>query len=121
MAAVYIGFAVADGTPRVILAESIVLSAFVGYGSKWDRLFGKSIPFKTHGGDPGDPRESQVTLPGKGACKLVEGSFIARKVTGKYADNSTIWGEIKILIMRVDNGEAFTVEGTFAAQARTWG
>lgn len=105
--------------PSAALVGEFPAGLHVGYEGKWERLFGKPVTILPRGGDPRDPRDSQITLPGKPSFRVSGGSFIAEKTTGKYADKITIWGRVTLHV----HGEAgpVTLEGTFAAHAVTWG
>jgi hypothetical protein len=106
--------------PSVALVGEFPTSIHVGYSNKWEQLFGKAIPIKPQGGDPRDEKDSHVTIPGKGMCKVIEGTFTAKKTTGKTVDSLTLWGTVKLLV-KPETGDGFSIEGTFAVNAKTWG
>ncbi len=105
--------------PSVTLVGELPAGLHVGYEGKWERLFGKTVTILPRGGNPREPQNSQITLPGKPSFRVSGGSFVAEKTTGKAADKITIWGRVTLQVQ----GETgpLTLEGTFAAHAVTWG
>jgi hypothetical protein len=104
--------------PGVALVGEFPKDVHVGYEEGWKRLFGKAIPIAPRGGDPREPKESRVTLPDGRVLKISGGSFIAEKLTGKWAGSKgdrTLHGRVTL---RVDGK---TIEGTLAVLAVTWG
>jgi hypothetical protein len=104
----------------VALVGEFPLDIHVGYGDDWEVLFGKNISIKPYGGFYLEPKNSVITLPGKPVMKVLGGSLIPEKVTGKYADlDMTLWGRINLLVQTPDGEKNF--EGTFAVYCVTWG
>jgi hypothetical protein len=108
--------------PGVALAGEFPKEIHVGYGEDWSKLFGKTVTLLPRGGDPRDPKECHITVPNSPAMKVLGGSFVAEKLTGKAAGlkgDRTLHGRIT-LRLSTPLGEK-TVEGTFAVQAVTLG
>jgi hypothetical protein len=108
--------------PSVVLVGDFPKGLTVGYGENWAALFGKSIAISPRGGDPREPKDSRVEIPGKGAWRVLGGTLAPEKLTGRHAGSKgdrTLHGRISL---RVDTGAGeATVEGRFAVQAVTWG
>lgn len=108
--------------PGVALVGEFPAGVKVDYEEKWSNLFGKTVELKTTGGDPREPKNAVLTLPGKPELKVLGGSFVAEKFTGKWdgsEGDKTLRGRIRIRV-QIDGGEK-TLEGTFAVNAVTWG
>jgi hypothetical protein len=108
--------------PGVALVGEFPMDVHVDYGEEWKRLFGKTVAIAPRGGDPRDPKESHLTLPGGEPLKVLGGSFTAEKLTGKWAGSKgdrTLHGRITLRVA-APGGEK-TLEGTFAVLAVTWG
>ncbi len=89
----------------------------VGYGDKWERLFGKRVELKPEGGDPRSPKKSALTLPGRTPMSVTGGSFVVETFTGReFAEDWTLQGKITIV---VDGNRTF--HGRFSVNAKTWG
>jgi hypothetical protein len=93
-----------------------------GYGEKLQLLLGKTVYFSEKGGDPQEPEESTLTLPGKPAMKVLGGWFVAENFSGKQAGSTgdmALSGRITIRV-QTDAGEK-TIDETFAAHCVSWG
>lgn len=93
----------------------------VGYGEKWEVLFGKTIEISPRGGHRED-HDSRIGFPDKPHWRVAGGSLVFEKLSGKFAGSKgdrTLHGKVKL---RVDTGAGEqTIEGTIAVQAVTWG
>ena len=106
----------------VMLVGEFPKGVRVDYGEHWDVLVGKTIALKAKGGERGDDKTAQLTLPGQSACSVVGGSFTVEKVLpeGGGQDGATpLQGKIEIKC-KTDQGEK-TLKGTFVVGAKTWG
>ena len=101
------------------LAGNLPLS--VGYDETFDKLVGQTIAINASGGDPGEPKYSQVTIDGR-PIPISSGTFTVERVTGKWAGlegDKTLWGRIELRIPGADGERAVT--GKLAVHAVTWG
>jgi hypothetical protein len=107
----------------ITLVGECPLETRVDYEERWDVLIGKAIALSPRGGHPGEPREASVTLPGRPPMAVVEGSFVARRVSGdrpgKEGDK-TLSGDVTIHVQDA-SGRTGTLSGTFAVHCITWG
>lgn len=105
--------------PGVTLLGEIPNGSQVGYGEKWEKIFGKTIAIKPSGEFDREPKESAITFPGKPEVKVLSGSIVPQSMTGKWSGqdgDKTLKGTIKLLL-----ADGRSVEGTFAVLAITWG
>jgi hypothetical protein len=105
----------------VVLVGEIPQDLKVGYDEAFDKLIGKAIPLKAHGGDPREEKDSFVTINGL-AYPVSGGSFTVQKVTGKWSGSEgdkTVHCTVELKLPSA-NGDR-TVTGTFAVNAVTWG
>lgn len=92
----------------------------VGYGEKWEHLFGKKIAIEPRGGDRREPIESHVNLPGAEPAKVTGGWIQVEKKDGKYADQSFLEGKL-MLETEAPGGASKILFGRFRAKCNTWG
>lgn len=91
----------------------------VGYGENWDKLKGVALSIKPSGEYDREVVESKITLPGKPAVKVLNGTLTPESFSGKWGGSKgdkTIKGRFSILL-----ADGRRLEGTFAANAVTWG
>jgi hypothetical protein len=105
--------------PGVTLVGTLPI--VVGYDEEFGELVGKTIAFAPSGGDPGNPKYSQVSIDGR-AVPVSGGSFTVERVTGKWSGlegDKTIWGTVQLRIPAA--GGDRVVSGKLAVHAITWG
>lgn len=103
------------------LVGEFPLDLHVDYEEKLERLVGRPITIAPSGGDPGDLKQSFVTLGGM-RVPVLGGTFTVEKLSGKWEGsegNKTVSGTIELRIPSAD-GET-TVRGRFSSHAVTWG
>ena len=108
--------------PGVALVGEFPADVHVGYGEDWPKIFGKTFGILEQGGDPREPKESHVVLPDGTRARVLDGTFTAERLTGKWAGlkgDRTLHGRVR-LRLETPGGEK-AVEGAFAAQAVTLG
>jgi hypothetical protein len=105
----------------LMLVGEFPLDLHVDYGEKFEALIGRPIKLAPSGGDPGDLKQSFVTLGGM-RVPVLGGTFTVEKISGKWAGsegNKTVFGTIELRVPGAD-GET-TVRGRFASNVVTWG
>jgi hypothetical protein len=103
----------------VVLVGTFPKDVRVDYGEHWEELVGKAITISPRGGDPREPSESQLTLPGKAPLKVLGGTFTVEKRREGFDAKTPLSGRIEIKC-QTPQGEK-TYKGTFAVKGTTWG
>ncbi len=126
----------------VELAGVLPADIRIGYEGKWERMIGKSIALDSRSKtqisidllkaakielNPERMKEgyehySTVALPGKSAARVLGGSFVVEKITGKTAGldgDRRLHGKIEIRLQH-SAGEQL-LKGRFTVRCATWG
>lgn len=102
----------------VTLVGEFPADLHVDYDAAFERLIGREITIGRRGGDPREPKNSQVTLDGV-VTPVAEGTFTVESLSGRWEGvegDRTLHGTIELRIP----GER-TLRGRFATLAVTWG
>src|SRR5262245_39569790 len=59
----------------VVLVGTFPKGVKVDYGEDWKVLVGRAVSILPRGGDPREPEESKLTLPGQAPMKVLGGTF----------------------------------------------
>jgi hypothetical protein len=107
--------------PGVTMVGVLPMDSHVGYDENWPILFGKSIVVHPRGG-AFEEKESFIQLPDGTRARILGGSLVPEKVSGKYSGSEgdvTLSGTFTLRVMTSAGQEE--ISGRFAVHCVTWG
>lgn len=103
-----------QGAAVILVGE---LPVHVGYGEEWQQLLGKRVTIASEGGDPREPKHSQVTLPGASQPTRVQGGWFQVDSHRPGFDAKTpLEGRLEL---QLEDGR--TLQGKLFVLGTTWG